>query len=91
MAKRAQRSRNPGDPLLERNQIAKRDGYRCGLCGKKVDMRLRYPKAGAPSIDHVIPLSLGGGNDLANLQLTHLGCNLAKRATAANEQLRAFG
>ena len=32
------------------------------------------------SIEHIHPVSLGGGNDEANLALSCLGCNLAKGA-----------
>jgi 5-methylcytosine-specific restriction endonuclease McrA len=46
----------------------------------------------APSLDHIVPLSLGGSPDSpANLQLTHLRCNLAKRDRPAGEQLRLIG
>lgn len=86
-AKRAGRSRNPGDPLLLRNAIAVRDKFRCGLCGGRVDMALKHPDALFGSIDHIVPLSRGGTNDLANLQLAHLRCNLEKR-DRGEQQLR---
>lgn len=51
----------------------------CGICGKPVDMSLKYPDAMAACIDHIIPISKGGDpSDLANLQLAHWSCNRAK-------------
>jgi len=89
MSQRARRARTPGDPLVERNAIAKRDNYCCGICGGHVDMRLRHPDPMSPSIDHVIPLARGGGNDMDNLQLAHLACNLSKRALLPEEHAAA--
>lgn len=91
MAKRAGRSGRANDPLLERNYIAQRDGFRCGICGDKVNMALRHPDPLYGSIDHVVPLAHGGTNDLANLQLAHLRCNLAKRQFGDATQLRLIG
>jgi len=54
-------------------------------------MRRKHPDPLAPSIDHVIPLSKGGTNDLANLRLSHWGCNYSKRDGARDEQMRLMG
>lgn len=87
MAKRAGATKQPGDPLLDRNVIAARDNYRCGLCGGRVDMALKHPAPLYGSIDHIVPLAVGGTNDLTNLQLAHLRCNLSKR-DGGGQQLR---
>lgn len=64
--------------------IAERDGYECRWCGLSVDFALvGSRKGGAPSIDHIIPWSLGGSNRPSNLQLMHRRCNSAKGARAA--------
>jgi 5-methylcytosine-specific restriction endonuclease McrA len=83
--------RKKGAPLLERNYIAERDKFRCGLCGGRVDMKLQHPDPLFGSIDHIVPLSRGGTNDLANLQLAHLRCNLSKNDRGGDEQLRLIG
>ena len=44
----------------------------CGICGKQID------SFDEMHVDHVIPLSRGGKDILANLQLTHAKCNLEK-------------
>jgi 5-methylcytosine-specific restriction endonuclease McrA len=48
----------------------KADGY-CQLCGKK----LKFEDA---TMDHIVPLSMGGVDDLSNLQLACEPCNKFK-------------
>lgn len=53
----------------------------CAICGLPVDRSIKPPNPLAPSVDHIIPISLGGHpSDLNNLQLTHLYCNQSKGA-----------
>lgn len=68
-------------------EIAERDGYRCGLCRSQVDMTKVVPDLGAPTIDHLVPLSRGGDDSRANVQLAHFGCNVAKGPRGGGEQL----
>lgn len=44
----------------------------CGICGNQID------SFDEMHVDHIIPLSRGGKDILANLQLTHANCNLKK-------------
>ncbi|MER6098344.1 HNH endonuclease signature motif containing protein [Streptomyces sp. NPDC001728] len=78
-------------PLVSRSYLADRDGLKCHLCARKLSLVTKRPNPGYASIDHVIPLSVGGTNDLANLRLAHLVCNLRKRAKAMGEQLALIG
>ena len=50
-----------------------RDGGRCVECGS--DFELQY--------DHLIPLALGGGSGVDNLQLLCADCNRRKGAALA--------
>ena len=51
----------------------------CGICGKPVDMSLKYPHPLSKTIDHIIPIAKGGHpSDLDNLQLAHWTCNRQK-------------
>ena len=71
--------RNPfGDSNLDavrgsvRHDVLKRSGSRCELCGvssreKQID------------VDHIVPRSKGGSNDLSNLQALCRTCNAQKR------------
>jgi len=52
-------------------RIVARDGVKCGLCGKRVDLN-------RVQVDHDIPLAYGGDSQLHNLQLAHGDCNLRK-------------
>lgn len=67
------------DKYVDRAAIIERDCSVCQVCSAPVDATLQHPDPMAPSIDHKIPLARGGGNELDNLQLTHLRCNLQKR------------
>ena len=77
VAKRAPgASTEPIDPT----EVFNRDGWLCGICGDPVDAGLSYPDPGSKSLDHIVPLSRGGGHTLDNVQLAHLFCNLSKGA-----------
>lgn len=61
-----------------RQEIAERDEFVCWLCNEPVDMSLRHPDSRSASVDHVVPLSLGGDDLKSNVRLAHLGENLAR-------------
>lgn len=58
--------------------VIERDGLNCGICGDRVNLALKHPEYMSRSLDHVLPRSMGGADDLSNLQLTHLICNIRK-------------
>lgn len=59
-------------------EILARDGNACRLCGDLVNLTLSTPNPASPSVDHIVPFSLGGGHGLENLQLAHMRCNQSK-------------
>lgn len=71
-------------------QILDRDGWRCGICTRKINRRARWPHPDSRSIDHIVPLSQGGDDTATNKQAAHLGCNLRK-GNRASGQLALFG
>lgn len=71
-------------------EIFERDGWICGICGLKIDKRLKRPNLLSKSIDHIIPLSKGGADAPINLQAAHLICNIGKH-TKPGGQLRLIG
>lgn len=73
-------------------KLIKRDNYVCALCGEKVDSD-DYSLDGNGnfivgdnylSIDHIVPLSLGGLHSWDNVQLAHFTCNRLKGARVNN-------
>ena len=50
-------------------QVFKRDGARCKKCGRQDTL----------TIDHIMPTSKSGNNDLDNLQILCMRCNQKKR------------
>ena len=59
-------------------RLVERDGAWCSICGEEVDLTLKKPDMFSPSVDHVMPYSLGGSHDPENLALAHLWCNQVK-------------
>lgn len=58
------------------SEIYERDGWKCQLCHKKVDKKLKWPNPLSKSLDHIVPLIMGGPHTKTNVHLTHLQCNL---------------
>lgn len=62
-------------------KVIQRDNGICQICGRPVDIEDKGDRCvGAlyPSIDHIIPLSKGGGHTWDNVQLAHMICNSIK-------------
>jgi 5-methylcytosine-specific restriction endonuclease McrA len=82
-----------------RNDIFERDGWICKLCDSPVDLTDFRTVPGAdgreafvagplyPSVDHIVPQSLGGSHEDHNLRTAHFGCNSERGAGTEDEQL----
>jgi hypothetical protein len=78
-----------------RDQILDRDRGLCQICGRSVDPTDLTPRVGIngrtvmvagplyPSIDHIVPVSLGGTSEFDNLRLAHLICNTRRGSRVA--------
>lgn len=82
---------DPNADLIDRDEIGDRDGWRCGLCARRVDSSLAWPHPRSASLDHIEPLSLGGRHVKENVQIAHLSCNVAKGNRGGGEQLLLLG
>lgn len=65
------------------DEIFERDRWVCGLCGNPVDRELKWPDDGCATLDHVLPIALGGTHTRDNVQLAHWACNRSKGARAS--------
>jgi hypothetical protein len=72
-------------------EVFERDGWRCGLCRKRIGRSYSYPHPRSASIDHIVPLSRGGEDIARNVQAAHLACNLDKGNRGEPEQLLLVG
>lgn len=73
--KRTKPNKNPNRKTLSgrtRINVLERDDYTCQMCGATLEDGVKL------HIDHIIPVSKGGGNDMDNLQVLCHKCNLAK-------------
>jgi Restriction endonuclease len=75
---------------FDREEIFKRDGYVCQACKRKTRPEWDYNHSLFPTLDHIVPLSLGGAHTRANTQCLCRGCNNKKSNTGVGDQLRMF-
>jgi 5-methylcytosine-specific restriction endonuclease McrA len=62
--------------------IVERDGFNCQICGMPIDPEAPVRGKFSLSIDHIIPLAIGGSHTADNVRATHLVCNLGKAQTS---------
>jgi hypothetical protein len=84
--RRAWKANAANHEVVSAEEVFKRDGYRCQICGTKT--RGKFPALTSPSLDHIIPLSKGGEHSYLNVQCACFGCNSRKGAGSANDQLK---
>lgn len=82
----------------KRQKVCERDGGVCQICGELTDEsdfemvmgsdgRETFVAGGRyPSVDHIVPKSVGGGHEMSNLRTTHRDCN-SLRGVGDGEQL----
>lgn len=64
--------------MIFRRKVFERDGWTCRICRKPVDREAKVPHPKAPTVDHVVPLALGGAHVYTNVQTAHFICNSRK-------------
>lgn len=88
---RRARMRGAEAEVVDRDRVGDRDGWKCGICHRRINRSLAYPHPRSPSLDHVIPISEGGPHTYANSRISHLSCNLARSNRGGDEQLALIG
>ncbi len=76
--RRAQKKSNAHADRVLAAKVYERDGWICGICDTPVDPALAYPDPMSVSLDHIVPLSLGGEHTEANTRCSHLTCNVRR-------------
>jgi len=65
------------DPL----EVLQRDGWKCQICGIDTPKELRGVKVrNAPTLDHIVPIAIGGPHSPENTRCACLKCNCSKGA-----------
>lgn len=64
--------------------------WTCYLCNRKINPELTSPDPMSATLDHVIPLSRGGGHTWDNLLPTHLICNELKSNELTEEDSKVI-
>lgn len=80
--KKWHKSQRESSPFLVspvvRAAIYERDRWLCQICYEPVDANAHYLDDWAPSLDHIVPQSKGGGHEPENLRLAHRWCNAVR-------------
>lgn len=71
--RRADRLRAASRERIYRERIFERDGWICWICGEVVKLE-------DATLDHIVPVSLGGAHTAANVRLAHGACNSRRGA-----------
>jgi len=87
-SRRSARKRNAFVENVSTKKLAKMQNWKCHLCGGKISKTAKAPHPHSLSLDHLIPLSLGGEHSYANCAAAHFRCNSLKSNGAVNEQLK---
>jgi 5-methylcytosine-specific restriction endonuclease McrA len=85
--RRARRARLR-DAFVEKvdpQQVFAADGYRCHICNGMTSIGEQVPHPRAPTVDHVIPLAVGGKHEYANCRTACFLCNSLKRDVVADQ------
>lgn len=70
-----------------RAEVYARDGYRCHICGYKVNMKASVPHPKAATLDHLVALANGGTHEPLNVRTAHFICNSLKRDRDTSHQM----
>jgi hypothetical protein len=70
---------------VNRFDIYRRDGGRCWLCSKPISLELRSPHRMSFTLDHVVPVALGGHHVASNLRAAHFICNSLRGAKGSGQ------
>ncbi len=76
--KKNHKRRAAGQITISRQELVALRGSKCHICRRKIDLRLDGLHPMGLTIDHLLPVSRGGTNDVSNLDVAHRRCNIAR-------------
>jgi len=53
-------------------------GWTCNICLGEINPKKRFPDLEAATVDHLVPLSMGGTHTWDNVAPAHAACNFKK-------------
>ena len=63
---------------ISHQEIVRQYGDKCHICNKPIDLDLPRTHTQGLTVDHLVPLSKGGTDDMSNLRPAHWSCNMRK-------------
>jgi 5-methylcytosine-specific restriction endonuclease McrA len=63
---------------LAADEVVRVYGNNCAICNEPIDLSLKRTSSKGLTVDHWIPLSKGGSDDMSNLRPAHWNCNRKK-------------
>ena len=63
---------------LAADEVVRVYGNNCAICNEPIDLTLKRTSSRGLTVDHWIPLSKGGLDDISNLRPAHWNCNRKK-------------
>jgi 5-methylcytosine-specific restriction endonuclease McrA len=63
---------------LAADEVVRVYGNTCAICNEPIDLTLKRTSSRGLTVDHWIPLSKGGSDDMSNLRPAHWNCNRKK-------------
>lgn len=75
---------------MHRVRIAKTRSA-CHICGQPIDYTLKWPDSMSFVVDHVVPISRGGSDEIGNKRASHAVCNARKQASPESPNLKRSG
>ena len=75
--------------LRNRILILERDAWVCQICRLPLDRDASVVDDLYPQVDHILPVSLGGNDELSNLRAAHRWCNWVLGDSMADRSVRA--
>jgi len=76
--KTVKRQKHTNPYRISHEQVVRAYGDNCHICQKPIDLDLPRTNRFGLTVDHVIPVSKGGTDDLSNLRPAHWICNIIK-------------